>query len=347
MDFLPSKSATLGRSSAEIASLRDAIWGEGATPGLGLQKTSPAGGRSYFLPAQLNPRKIQRVLTGDAGLHPDLEVLEGDTNDWLHVLHRVKSGRDVFFVTNQDPAGGARRFRFRIKAEGVPECWDAMRNEITAIPFQRQGASVELALTLEPLESVLLVFQPERRDLPARRDSIAAPGLRAIPVARDLVASHPSPAPPLLVPDQVRQLQGASWVWYPEGNPAASAPVGTRYFRKTVVVPADRAVKRAVFLISADNEFVFSLNGIKRGQSGGGAGDFTRPAEIELTTALRARCQCAGDRRDQHQPRAQPRRSDRQAPHRVRPGRAHHGRDRQDLEGGTHRADRLVDHRVR
>jgi alpha-L-rhamnosidase len=53
-----------------------------------------------------------------------------------------------------------------------------------------------------------------------------------------------------------------------------------------VELPSDRAVKRAVFLISADNEFVFYLNANKRGQSGGGAGDFTRPAEIELTRAI-------------------------------------------------------------
>src|ERR1039457_6905038 len=27
-------------------------------------------------------------------------------------------------------------------------------------------------------------------------------------------------------------LAGANWIWFPEGNPAVSAPVGTRYFRR-------------------------------------------------------------------------------------------------------------------
>ena len=38
-----------------------------------------------------------------------------------------------------------------------------MRGEIAAVPFQRSGTGVTLDLTLEPLESVLLVFQPHPR----------------------------------------------------------------------------------------------------------------------------------------------------------------------------------------
>ncbi len=37
-----------------------------------------------------------------------------------------------------------------LTAAGFPEVWDAMRNEISAVPFQRQGETVELELTLEP-----------------------------------------------------------------------------------------------------------------------------------------------------------------------------------------------------
>ena len=62
----------------------------------------------------------------------------GATDHWLHVLHRVKEGRDVFFIANQNHQGEPRTFRFRITADGTPECWDAMRNEITAVPFTRK-----------------------------------------------------------------------------------------------------------------------------------------------------------------------------------------------------------------
>ena len=48
--FLPSKSATLGRSSAEIAALARAIWGDGATPGLRSAEDKPRRG-TLVLPA--------------------------------------------------------------------------------------------------------------------------------------------------------------------------------------------------------------------------------------------------------------------------------------------------------
>ena len=45
-------------------------------------------------------------------------MLEGETDHWLHVLHRVKAGRDVFFIANQNHQGEPRTFRFRITADG-------------------------------------------------------------------------------------------------------------------------------------------------------------------------------------------------------------------------------------
>ena len=80
--------------------------------------------------------ELQQVLA-DAGVRPGLEVLAGETGGWLHVLHRVKAGQDVFLVCNQNHQGAARQFKFRATAAGEPECWDAVRNEVTSIPFQR------------------------------------------------------------------------------------------------------------------------------------------------------------------------------------------------------------------
>ena len=44
-----------------------------------------------------------------------------------------------------------------------------------------------------------------------------------------------------------------NWIWYPEGNPTVSAPVATRWFRKTFTVPAGTTVTRAVATVAADN----------------------------------------------------------------------------------------------
>ena len=56
-------------------------------------------------------------------------------------------------------------------------------------------------------------------------------------------------------------LFAANWIWFPEGNPAVSAPVATRWFRKTFVVPAGAGVSNAVATMAGDNMFTLYVNG--------------------------------------------------------------------------------------
>lgn len=187
---LPSVSGTVGCASTKIQELRDAIWGTDPQQTTRACKTSPAGGRSYFLPEKPDVAAISAALHKDAGVPPVVEVLEGDTSNWLHVLHRVKDGRDIFLLCNQDHKNAAKTFRLKMIADGYPEVWDAMRNRINSIPFQRNGKSVQLNLTLEPMESVLLVFNPSKRDLPGRIEGDLSSG-RVIPVTRQSVTLPP------------------------------------------------------------------------------------------------------------------------------------------------------------
>ncbi len=53
----------------------------------------------------------------------------------------------------------------------------------------------------------------------------------------------------------------ANWIWYPEGNPAVSAPVATRWFRKTFTVSAGTSVTNAIATMTADNSFTLYVNG--------------------------------------------------------------------------------------
>lgn len=53
----------------------------------------------------------------------------------------------------------------------------------------------------------------------------------------------------------------ASWIWFPEGNPASSAPVGTRWFRKVFTVPAGVSVTQAIATMTVDNSFTLYING--------------------------------------------------------------------------------------
>jgi len=282
--FLPSKSATLGKTAADIGGLRDAIWGD-AKPGLDVCKKSAAGGRSYLLPEKPTPEHLQKVLAEDAGIHPTLEVIEGKTDHWLHVLHRVKAGCELFFITNQNHLGDARRFKFRLTAEGEPECWDAMRNEITSVPYVRDGKQVEMTMTFEPSESVLLVFQPKKRPLPVRLEPDAAKPATSIAIVRD--ATPPVPEPKLDAgSDPAAGLEGCSWVWYSEGTPAANAPAGKCFFRKQITLPEGRSIKSAVFNATADNSFILYVNGKDAGHGDDSAEGWRNPVQLDVKAHL-------------------------------------------------------------
>ena len=112
---LPSKSGTVGTPSTEIEKLRRAIWGEDLKPSPSACNRNAAGGRAYILPEKPDVAMITAALHKDAGIAPVVEVLEGQTDNWLHVLHRVKDGSDVFLVCNQDHTGKAKIFQTQVQ----------------------------------------------------------------------------------------------------------------------------------------------------------------------------------------------------------------------------------------
>jgi alpha-L-rhamnosidase len=77
-------------------------------------------------------------------------------------------------------------------------------------------------------------------------------------------------------------MGGAKWIWFPEGTPETDAPVATRFFRRVIEIPGDRAVRRATCLLSADNEATLFVNGAKAGH----VSDFKVAQEIVLTDHL-------------------------------------------------------------
>ncbi|MEV7085312.1 alpha-L-rhamnosidase [Streptomyces sp. NPDC093085] len=82
-------------------------------------------------------------------------------------------------------------------------------------------------------------------------------------------------------------LEAASWIWYPEGDPASSAPAGTRWFRTTVDIPA--GVTRARLVLTADDGFTARVNGVQvlHTDAEGPAENWRRPALADITGALR------------------------------------------------------------
>jgi len=279
-DFLPSQSATVGKTSHDINAVCEAIWGQ-AEPGLSVCRTHSAGGRSYFLPENPTPDQVRQVLSGDAGIHPTLEVLDGETGNWLHVLHRVKQGRDVFFIANQHHDGPTKQFRLRARAAGTPEAWDAMRGEITALPYEQTVAgAVDFSLALEPMESVLVVFNAAKRDLPERLAPADIPE-RSVEVAR-----LPS-QPPRDVSSGIEEetmLEGCPWIWH-AADPANVTPC-KRYFRGLIDVSQGKTVAKATLRITADNDFVLYINGEEAGRGNGESEGWRQASDIDLAKWL-------------------------------------------------------------
>ena len=65
-----------------------------------------------------------------------------------------------------------------------------------------------------------------------------------------------------------RPIEQARWIWYPEGNPAAGAPTGLRYFRRDFSIPSGRSVRTATLEMTADNSCRAWINGQAAGQAG-------------------------------------------------------------------------------
>ena len=82
-------------------------------------------------------------------------------------------------------------------------------------------------------------------------------------------------------------FNGCRWIWFPENNPRQNAPVGTRYFRRTFELPADRKIVRARVLFTADNQFVLFVNGVEVARSDGKEFAWQRPQTSEVTNLLK------------------------------------------------------------
>lgn len=263
--FLPTKSATIGKTSADMADLNKAIWGETVNPGTTACNQNERGGRSYLLPEKPDVAELHQVLAKDAGIPPVLEVLEGETGNWLHVLHREKSGSDVFLVCNQNHEGPARKFKFRAAAPGTPEIWDPMRSELNSVPSKRAGDNVEFALTLEPMESVLVVFNRKVRPLPLRLE--ATPGAPEMTIE---VVANPR----------------ASKIQQPEQKDGIRSPVTNNTFNGICDIPATvNLSKSRVYLelgeLAPEGAANVTVNGLYAG------GFIGKPYRLDITKHLK------------------------------------------------------------
>lgn len=79
-------------------------------------------------------------------------------------------------------------------------------------------------------------------------------------------------------------LTNTSWIWFPEGHPEKAAPIGTRYFRRGLTLPAGTVVKSAHWLVTGDNEYTVYLNGKELGNGS----NFKVASDFDVTKDLQA-----------------------------------------------------------
>ncbi len=83
--------------------------------------------------------------------------------------------------------------------------------------------------------------------------------------------------------EKTNDFSGAQWIWFPEGNPAESAPVATRYFRRDFELPTNQTASAATIEITADDEFHLFVNG----QEAGKGDSWGSPKTIAIGALLR------------------------------------------------------------
>jgi hypothetical protein len=85
-------------------------------------------------------------------------------------------------------------------------------------------------------------------------------------------------------PGEQPEFGSAQWIWHKEGNPAVSAPPGTRYFRRVVTLDAGSGIASARLLMTADNAFKCYVNGRRVGTGD----DWQHPYVMNIASALKS-----------------------------------------------------------
>jgi alpha-L-rhamnosidase len=95
----------------------------------------------------------------------------------------------------------------------------------------------------------------------------------------DWIGGQATSAPP--------SFSGANWIWFPEGTPADSAPVGTRYFRRAFDLPTGVRITTAQLGLTADDSFTVYVNGQQIAASPHVADSWRTATVVDISAALR------------------------------------------------------------
>ncbi|WP_416983700.1 alpha-L-rhamnosidase [Streptomyces sp. T028] len=83
-------------------------------------------------------------------------------------------------------------------------------------------------------------------------------------------------------------FEGSSWIWFPEGDATSSVPAATRWFRRTVDLPA--GITAATLALTVDNVYAVTVNGVEvaRTDLENDNENWRRPAVIDVLDWIRS-----------------------------------------------------------
>ena len=109
---------------------------------------------------------VRQVLT-EKGTDPDFLFDEPGELDYIH---RSSASQEIYFIRNKSAEPYSGKCSFRVRKLN-PELWDPVSGESYCIHDYEQGKKrTSLPLRLDAFGSVFIVFQKEKRDLPAIED---------------------------------------------------------------------------------------------------------------------------------------------------------------------------------
>lgn len=168
--------------------------------------------------------------------------------------------------TVQSSQRGQRQTAYRILVASSRELIDKKTGDLWDSGLVASDRTIQVAYAGKPLRSQMQCFWTvrvwDKDDKPSSWSEAASWSMglldpedwKAQWIGFD-ASRKPEPAA-----DKV-DLARASWIWYPEGDAAASVPVGHRLFRKEFAVPQGRQVESASCAVTADNWFKLYVNG--------------------------------------------------------------------------------------
>ena len=257
------------QSDATVKAVADRLWGEVGERGMGngeWKKFAKYGKGVIAWGLSLEEALAMRGSTTDCGFAKGAPIVYN---------HRTMKNADVYFISNQSGSRIAEPVSFRV-AGRVPELWQAVTGERREAPvWQSQGNRTEVMLTLEPLESVFVVFAK-----PAGR----SPRVTAAETVRELACDwtlsfesdplHRGPAKPLAMSALADLTRNA--------DPAVKYYSGTVTYRTKFNAAKPAKGERVVLSFGSVREVArVKVNGRDVG------GLWTAPYEVNVSDALK------------------------------------------------------------